>query len=114
MSKVQSLPAQKKEFESFFGPIQNIASLNHLLLKYMYTENWKREVSEYYVPVTFEQYGDIFLLLGMELILQDSQLLPYLKKKWQDDFGLTEDELALLKSTGFLVAKKSAKIVHNI
>ncbi len=109
MSRVQSLPTQIKEFESCFGPIQNIASLNHLLLKYMYTENWKREVGECYIPVTFEQYGNIFSLLGMELVLQDSHLLPYFKKRWGDDFGLTEEEIALLKSTGFLVAKKVYK-----
>jgi hypothetical protein len=58
------------------------------------------------VPVTVEQYESIFSLLGMELVLRDSQLLPFLRQKWIDDFGFSEDELAPLISTGFLVARK--------
>lgn len=107
MTTQAALPNQMKDFETHFGPTATIAAVNHLLLKYMYSENWTREVAEHYVPVTFEQYGSIFSLLGMELVLQDSQLLPFLKQKWQQDFDLTEDELALLRSTGFLVARKT-------
>jgi 2-polyprenyl-3-methyl-5-hydroxy-6-metoxy-1,4-benzoquinol methylase len=104
--KRDGLSSQVKDFERYFGPVKQIAPLNHFLLKYMYKENWDREVAENYVPVTFEQYESIFSLLGMELVLKDSQLVPFLKKKWEEDFGLTEDELALFRSTGFLVAKK--------
>jgi len=96
------------EFEKYFGQINSIYKLNHLLLKYMYKENWAREGPEHYVPVTVEQYESIFSLLGMELVLRDSQLLPFLRQKWMDDFAFDEDELAPLISTGFLVARKIA------
>lgn len=109
LSQQQTCLPQLKDFETHFGPAESIYSINHFLLKYMYTENWEREVREHYVPVTFEQYESAFSLLGMELVLRDQYLLPYLREKWTTDFGLTEDELAPLVSTGFLVARKANK-----
>ncbi|MEX0877265.1 MAG: methyltransferase domain-containing protein [Candidatus Spechtbacterales bacterium] len=94
------------DFEKYHGPLDSIYSLNHFLLKYFYTENWEREVKEHYVPVTFEQYAQAFDFLGMDLQVQDSYLIPFLKQKWQDDFALTEEELSSFRSTGFLVARK--------
>ena len=94
------------DFTQAFGPLDSLHALNHFLLKYMYVENWERECRENYVPVTFEQYQQIFALLGMELQYRESYLLPFLRDKWAADFGLTDDELASLKSTGFLVARK--------
>ena len=96
----------KRDFEQKFGKIKNIYRLNHFLLKYMYKENWPREGKENYVPVTFEEYENIFKLLGMELQFKDSYLLPYLKTKWQKDFDLNDEEISPLKSTGLLVARK--------
>lgn len=95
-----------KDFENRFGRLENINTLNHFLLKYMYKENWDREVREHYVPLTFTQYEQLFALLGMDLQLKDSYLIDYLRNKWKKDFGLTEDEMAGLRSTGFLVARK--------
>lgn len=92
-------------FEGHFGAISSLASLNHFLLKYIYPENWERECAEHYIPVTFERYTKAFELLGMEIIHQRSYLLPYLKGRWQADFGFTEDEMTDLRSTGFLVAR---------
>jgi 2-polyprenyl-3-methyl-5-hydroxy-6-metoxy-1,4-benzoquinol methylase len=89
-----------------FGPINTIYAINHFLLKYFYTENWPRESREHYVPVTIEQYQQIFALLGMEVILEDQQLLTFLKEAWITDFGFNDIELDPLKSTGFLVARK--------
>jgi SAM-dependent methyltransferase len=94
------------DFVNQFGPLDSLYNLNHFLLKYMYEENWERESREHYVPVTFEQYQQLFGLLGMELQLRDSYLLPFLRDKWIADFGLTEDELSGLRSTGFLAARK--------
>ena len=94
------------DFTRMFGPLDSLYALNHFLLKYMYVENWERECRENYVPVTFEQYQQAFALLGMELQYRESYLLPFLHDKWAADFGLGEDELASLKSTGFLVARK--------
>ena len=72
----------------------------------MYRENWDHEVREHYVPLTFAQYEQLFALLDMDLQLKDSYLIDYLGNKWKKDFGLTEDEVAGLRSTGFLVARK--------
>lgn len=94
------------EMEKYFGPLENIHTLNHFLLKYMYDENWDREGPENYLAVTFEEYERIFSLLGMELVLRDSSLLEYLRQKWVSDFSFSEEELAPLISTGFLVARK--------
>src|SRR3989338_538673 len=96
----------KRDFEQKFGKIKNIYRLNHFLLKYMYKGNWLREGRENYVPVTFEEYENIFKLLGMELQFKDSYLLPYLKAKWQKDFGLNNEEILPFKSTGLFVARK--------
>jgi 2-polyprenyl-3-methyl-5-hydroxy-6-metoxy-1,4-benzoquinol methylase len=101
-----TLDARLRDFTQFFGPVKSVYALNHFLLKYMYEENWEREGPEHYVPVTVETYETIFSLLGMELVLRDSQLLPFLRQKWIADFGFGEDELAPLISTGFLVARK--------
>jgi 2-polyprenyl-3-methyl-5-hydroxy-6-metoxy-1,4-benzoquinol methylase len=109
VSKVHGIPSlsqQIKDFEKHFGSVDNIYKINHFLLKYMYTENWDREVREHYLPVSFDQYEQIFSLLGMELQLKDYYLIDFLKEKWRTDFNLTNDELETLKSTGFLVAKK--------
>lgn len=95
-----------KDFEKHFGPLETLYNLNHFLLKYFYKENWERECQENYVPVTFEQYEELFKLLNMDLQFKDSYLVPFLKNKWKDDFKLTEDELKSLRSTGFIVARK--------
>ncbi len=94
------------DFVNAFGPLESLYNLNHFLLKYMYEENWARESREHYVPVTFEQYQQIFGLLGIELQLRDSYLLPFLRDKWIADFGLTDDEISGLRSTGFLAGRK--------
>jgi 2-polyprenyl-3-methyl-5-hydroxy-6-metoxy-1,4-benzoquinol methylase len=109
ISSNSDIKSQIKDFEKYFGKLESIYAVNHFLLKYMYKENWEREAAEHYVPVTFEQYETIFSLLGMELVLRDSHLLEYLKGKWVEDFSLTQDELAPLISTGFLVARKGDK-----
>jgi len=103
---VKKLLPMVEDFEKKFKPIKRIYEINHFLLKYMYEENWDRESKEHYVPVTFDEYEKIFDLLGMELQLKDSYLISFLKEKWRDDFGLTDDEMVSLKSTGFIVAKK--------
>ncbi|MDX1608199.1 MAG: class I SAM-dependent methyltransferase [Candidatus Spechtbacterales bacterium] len=109
LNKIRSGNTDQKyidDFESAFGEIDNIYKLNHFLLKYFYIENWERECKEHYVPVTFEQYQDIFSLLGMDLQYMHSYLIEFLRGKWVEDFGLTGEELDGLRSTGFVVARK--------
>lgn len=109
VTKIQSISNLRpliEDFEKIFCPMKYQYEINHFLLKYMYRENWERESKEHYVPVTFDQYEKIFALLGMELQLKDSYLIPYLEQRWKNDFGFTDDEIVGLKSTGFIVAKK--------
>ncbi len=94
------------DFEKAHGPLNSLHSINHFLLKYFYTDNWERECAEHYVPVSLEQYQTIFELLGMELVHRETYAIPYLKQKWQADFGLDETELAELSSTSILIARK--------
>jgi hypothetical protein len=94
------------DFVRHFGPLDTLYTINHLLLKYWYQENWARECPEFYVPVTFEQYEQVFRLLGMRQQALDSHLLPFLRQKWQADFGFSDEAMAELRSTGILVAAR--------
>lgn len=95
-----------RDFVRHFGPLQTVYTVNHLLLKYWYVENWERECAEHYVPVTLEEYQQLFRLLGMTLQHAETYLLPFLRQKWEADLGLSEAELAGLRSTTILVAQK--------
>lgn len=94
------------DFVRHFGPLDTLYTINHLLLKYWYQENWARECPEFYVPVTFEEYAQVFRLLGMRLQALDSHLLPFLRQKWQTDFGFSDEEMTELRSTGILAAAR--------
>jgi SAM-dependent methyltransferase len=104
-SKEEMIPLLD-DFEKYFGKIVSIKQVNHFLLKYMYTDNWPREVKENYTPVCFEQYDKILEMLDMEVSFQRSSTIPFLKDKWRADFGFSEDELESFRSTGFIVARK--------
>ena len=43
---------QLDDFEKCWGKIKTTNQKNHFLLKYKYKENWDREVSENYMPIT--------------------------------------------------------------
>ncbi len=93
-------------FEKRYGEVTTLYTLNHYLLKYPYGDNWKHELSENYVAITFQDYLTAFEWLGMEVSYQTCYLIPFLKDKWQHDFGLTDLECEPLKSTGILIAQK--------
>lgn len=105
-SKTELLPLLK-DFESYFGKMDSIKQTNHFLLKYMYGESWEREGKEYYVPISFEKYDQIFKLLGMKVLFQRSSTIPYLKDKWKSDFGFSDAEVENFRSTGIIVAQKN-------
>jgi len=94
------------DFEKYFGEIKTVKQINHFLLKYLYRDNWQRESQENYVPISFEQYESIFKLLGMKEQYRESYTIPFLHDMWKKDFGLSEDELGCLRSTGILVSQK--------
>lgn len=104
--KTERMISLVDDFEKYFGRMDSIKQVNHFLLKYMYTDNWQREVKENYVPVSFEKYDEIFGILGMTVSFQRSSTIPYLKNKWKEEFGFTDDELDSFRSTGIIVAVK--------
>lgn len=76
-----------QEHEEKFGTIENQTSLVHLLLKYRYKENWKREVEENYLSVKLE---DFFRLvpLNYKPIHFQHYTLPFVRDRVRDDFGI--------------------------
>ncbi len=104
----EDLISQLSNFEKSFGKITSVKQLNHFLLKYMYKDSWEREGKENYVPVSFEEYDQIFKLLGMTALFQRSSTIPYLKEKWRSDFGFSDYELESFRSTGIIVARKQS------
>lgn len=109
LKKITKANMYKTQFADFcdtWGKPSTLAEVNHFLLKYGYVENWARECSEYYTPVSFEQYHSIFALLGMEMEHEESYTLPFIVKKWQEDLGLSAEETGVLRSTGIIVARR--------
>lgn len=109
IGKVKNKPEMNlliADFEKYFGEIKTTNQLNHFLLKYKYTDNWARECPENYTSVSFEQYDRILGLLGMRDQHRESYTIPYLTGIWKEDFGLDDDELSCLRSTGIIVAEK--------
>lgn len=112
LAKIRAQPEMAGLVEDFteeFGSLDSLYNLNHFLLKYFYTDNWERECPENYLPVTTEEYAGIFKDLGARITHGETYSIPYLREKWRREFGFTEDELELLKSTTILVAQKPEK-----
>lgn len=91
---------------NFYDEERSLASINHFLLKSLYIDNWDHEWGEFYTAMTFEDYERIFQTLGMRIVHQESYLLPYLKEKWKEMFGIESRDMDLLRSTGIIVAQK--------
>lgn len=106
ISKNDNYSKHLQEFESKWGNIRNLYQLNHFLLKYLYTDNWESELNENYVGMSIEKYDLIFKLLGMTMVYKESYLIDYLRNRWHEDFGLTSEDTAPLRSTAILVAEK--------
>jgi len=103
IEKVREIhPSQMRDFEGYWGNIKTTASFMHFLLKYMYQDNWEREVQENYLPNTKEGLIDMISNQGRNIIYQEHYVLPYLKEKWKKDFDVNVDLPTHLK----LIAKR--------
>lgn len=102
----EDLTSFLKDFEDWFGSVEKVRQMNHFLLKYLYTDNWSREGKENYVPVSLEEYEQLFKLLRMEIVDRELYTIPFLANKWMVDFGFTQEELSGIQSTAILVAEK--------
>lgn len=89
-----------------YGIPATLEEVNHYLLKSGYADNWENEILEDYTAASLEQYERIFSLLGMSVEYEEGYLLPYLREKWRERFGLSDEELRALLSTGLIVARK--------
>lgn len=78
-----------KEFEKFWGSIDNNKSLVHFLLKYRYDDNWQREVAENYFPMYRKDLLSLINPLQQEIVYQEHFILPYIKQTIQKDFDIT-------------------------
>ena len=80
-------PEQVKDFEKVWCKIQNRQQLMHFLLKYKYTENWKREVQENYLPLSVQDLTKKFLY-SHGIAYESHTPLQYLQEMWNKDFGI--------------------------
>ena len=76
-----------KDYEKIWGKISNQHELAHYLLKYKYTENWQREVSENYVPVSIEKLLSL-IPNDYEITYLNHFTLPYIAWQIRNDFGI--------------------------
>lgn len=80
-------PGQLREFEQIWGSVEQNKNLVHYLLKYRYLDNWNREARENYFPLTREE-----LLRTIpdkyDVTFHEHFILPFLKKKVKEDFGI--------------------------
>ena len=84
------------EFETLWGALESNKNLVHFLLKYRYTENWKRESKENYLPILREELlSNIPPTYTVEM--HEHYILPFLKNKVYQDFGITIKDTTHIK-----------------
>ena len=89
VEKIQTTyPNQLKDFQKVWGKIQDTESLIHFLLKYMYVDNWEREVQENYL---INDVANIITLIKdtHEIIFKEHTSLSFLEQKWKDDLDIS-------------------------
>lgn len=82
---------QLLDYIDTWGKIFSQKQIIHYLLKYRYTENWKREVKENYLPLTTEELISK-LSSKYRIIYQQHYTLPFLKKKVLEDFQISIED----------------------
>lgn len=88
---------QAADFEKVWGKIDTLDSYLHFLLKYMYTDNWEREVKENYLPNTMEALVHLAKGDDHSIVYHNHSTLPYLRDKWRNDIGIVVDTPTHLK-----------------
>jgi len=91
---IMNCPNQFHDFVEIYG-IHTVKDMFHFLLKYMYKENWEREVRECYLwkSNSFDNYtSNVFTKeRGWKTIGEKFQI-PYLEDKWESDFNPNHDK----------------------
>lgn len=85
------------DFENKWGGIHQNKNLLHFLLKYRYTINWEREVSENYFPITIEKFIDMFDGF-FRLDYFEKFRVRYIEEKIYEDFGIVLEDTTHIKA----------------
>jgi 16S rRNA C1402 N4-methylase RsmH len=72
------------DFQKKYGEITKLKQMTHFLLKYRYKNNWERELNENYFPLPVEELLKQFATVEYK----NHYLLPFLKEKVKQDFGI--------------------------
>jgi hypothetical protein len=96
-------PGQTQDFEQIWGSLNERQNFLHFLLKYRYTANWDREVTENYLANTSEQLVHLAHQHGRHSIYEDRFVLPYLQDVWNTELDMKVSTPTHIK----LITKKS-------
>lgn len=77
-------------FENIWGTIENNKNLIHLLLKYRYEDDWKRENNENYFSLLYEDFLKIISKWSdkYSVIFKEHFILPFIKSTVYSDVGI--------------------------
>jgi len=89
-------PVRLDEWEAQWGSIEENWSLTHLLLTYRYTENWKRELKENYLPVNYETFLSSIPAQFFP-VFKEHYTLPFLRRRVKEHFGFDLSDRTHLK-----------------
>lgn len=78
------------QFIERWGHMNTLNRFHHFFLKYFYTENWNRELNEDYLPEDkrLHHMVDSSDFDVYETIFDIKYILPYIKERVKNDFGL--------------------------
>lgn len=93
---MEKYPEQFEQFLKIWCSQPRDKRVAHFLLKYIYKENWDREIQENYLPYDIDMIrkkfcGDIVFNDGYTIEFQEFYKLPYLVNKWKKDFELKKN-----------------------
>ena len=96
------------DYNSRWGFIDGIRSVNDCMLHLLYQDNWHNEIREKYMFWTAEEYINFGTkTLGMELVEGSAvYLLDYVRERWRKELWLNQMELDSLYSTGVVALRK--------
>jgi hypothetical protein len=80
-------PYHLQSFEDTWGSITIRQNMIHFLLKYRYTENWTRELTENYLPIFVESIQSK-LSSNFRIDFQTREVLPFLSECVKNDFDV--------------------------
>jgi len=108
----RNITGELERFENLFGSISRTECLLHFMMKYLYIDspNWSRELNENYLGVntkTLSHQG--YLPINWEIDYKELYILPYLKHKWEEDFGITGEIPMPLNTHGKFIFKNKNK-----